>query len=734
MKTWKTLLLSLPLSAALALSACQGDVSQNDELLAQDALFASVPRDDGSATVQSALQTGRGMSQLSDVTPNETFYLAVNKKALGQRYFLSGYLKQLVPGGVQNGAASSFGTRVVSFKVQNGKLFVFDVSHAGATSTTFDPELILEAYPIIKGVARFEGQKKASDYVLVDPSAGLNHFNFVSDGYDNAGAPDNVTVDVSFLQHYRSIKDGVTFEQVFTGLAATPLYDPYGVELNGLRVAGTIGVSLRKYESGVGFTSAPLPTDHNFFFPSEPHVVPNVGTIEQFAARWNIHPGMKPIPWKIAHNLLAVQSEPGFADVDVVGAVKRGIEAWNTAFGFPVIQVEVAAANVSFADDDQNVFIYDEDPSLGYAFANWRNNPLTGEIRGASVYLGRGWLDYINSNYPRASASGPSVLKKALSKKQQKLSWSGLTSTNLCNYPTPKLPRENILLGKLTTLPATDADNKAAFEAYLSEVVTHEVGHTLGLRHNFEGSLVPPSSSVMDYTLASDAIQLNGPQAYDIAAVRYLYGLTTTEPTQPFCSDEETATNPNCATFDHSSDPLALDYGPRYASGFLAAVDGSGSLDYDAWYGLMTFASIGNSTQVQTAWTDIFAPIHAPIPAASLAAHPNLGFYADYLAWQTFGYVLDPAHGNHVASYIAIPELTQNLLNTDGVRTAQTRRLVVQLLKKFQRDSAYSALLTSRTTLQATLAGGTLSPSEALTVTDLIAQITSAVSPYYPGS
>jgi predicted Zn-dependent protease len=33
-------------------------------------------------------------------------------------------------------------------------------------------------------------------------------------------------------------------------------------------------------------------------------------------------------------------------------------------------------------------------------------------------------------------------------------------------------------------------------EDYVAGVVLHEIGHTLGLRHNFKGSLVPPSASV----------------------------------------------------------------------------------------------------------------------------------------------------------------------------------------------------------------------------------------------
>ena len=71
---------------------------------------------------------------------------------------------------------------------------------------------------------------------------------------------------------------------------------------------------------------------------------------------------------------------------------------------------------------------------------------------------------------------------------------------------------------------------KEFLEKYLTQVILHEVGHTLGLRHNFKGSL--SVSSVMDYNAEADAVRLDKPGAYDVAAVRYLYGLSAAAPTQ----------------------------------------------------------------------------------------------------------------------------------------------------------------------------------------------------------
>ncbi|MET0591190.1 MAG: hypothetical protein ABW133_00720, partial [Polyangiaceae bacterium] len=77
------------------------------------------------------------------------FYLAINRAELGNRWFMSGYLGQYYPGGVAAGAAMSLGTRVVSFRVQNGKLFLFDVDDRKKVSGTFDPQVVVDAYPIV---------------------------------------------------------------------------------------------------------------------------------------------------------------------------------------------------------------------------------------------------------------------------------------------------------------------------------------------------------------------------------------------------------------------------------------------------------------------------------------------------------------------------------------------------------------------------------------------------------
>jgi uncharacterized protein DUF4953 len=134
------------------------------------------------------------------------------------------------------------------------------------------------------------------------------------------------------------------------------------------------------------------------------------------------------------------------------------------------------------------------------------------------------------------------------------LHWQGTSPAPLC-----------VLWGLAYQAQAAGAGNQALtgkqkLEAYIQHVVTHEVGHTLGLRHNFKGSLMPPTSSIMEYSVLEAAIAAPTPGPYDRAAIAYLYGKSTALPTQPFATDEDTLSDPDAVRFDAPSPTPLVDY------------------------------------------------------------------------------------------------------------------------------------------------------------------------------
>ncbi|NJK89715.1 MAG: hypothetical protein HC923_10145, partial [Myxococcales bacterium] len=122
----------------------------------------------------------------------------------------------------------------------------------------------------------------------------------------------------------------------------------------------------------------------------------------------------------------------------------------------------------------------------------------------------------------------------------------------------------------------------------LADLTAHEIGHTLGLRHNFKASSIytlkeinspeikgkPFASSVMDYNpvninMEDGPVQGNyatgGIGAYDMWVIEYGYGFgdpkevlkRVAEPELAYQTDEDTGgTDPLARRYDLSKDPL----------------------------------------------------------------------------------------------------------------------------------------------------------------------------------
>ncbi|MCP3142019.1 zinc-dependent metalloprotease [Pyxidicoccus xibeiensis] len=711
-----------------------------------DDAFVAVPRQ------VSAEKQAEVRQRLDGAVSNtgESFYLAIRKSELGQRWFMSAYLKQLFPGAVIYGAANSLGTRVVSFKVQNGKLFVFDADDRKTTSDIFDPQVLVEAWPIVNDYGAFNNLRGADSYILVDPTAGLNRFGLIGDAFGEGGV--RFEVELSFAQRFRRISDGVTFEQVFTGYADVADPDaPDYLENNLLKNSGTLGIALRRYQEGQGYTPTPLPPREHYF-RSEPRLIPNTGQVVQTAAKWNIRPGMKPIKWHITDTVKAVQADPRFKGYDVVGAVKKGVENWNEAFGFKVFEATVGDSE-GFADDDKNVIIFDPESSASFAFADWRTNPNTGEIRGATVYVNALWLEYADGEFgDDVAAQLKAKVKNA--HKPLRMSWSGFDAEPLCEMPLPPLREDGDARNQKLPRPALEAQltKKQKVEQYLTHVILHEVGHTLGLRHNFAGSLVfdgdpasERSTSVMEYVYDPDAIFVDKPASYDVQAVRYLYGLSTALPTGLFCTDPDTRVEPYCVRYDRYSDPLGNFFGPTHQLvqelvlyEILPFEALAGAFDY---YGnsVLGWVRAGVPADQTFAYDVAIGQVRPPL-AVPPDAGPGYGAAADDLARRLLARLyLDPVSARDDITFTpdessavtpaVLADIHGILINVDGVRSFRARRTMVDILKSMQSLPAYLTLREGRDTITASL--GTLSGSERAQAEDLLARIQAALSPYY---
>ncbi|MCM2324596.1 MAG: zinc-dependent metalloprotease, partial [Oligoflexia bacterium] len=297
---------------------------------------------------------------------------------------------------------------------------------------------------------------------------------------------------------------------------------------------------------------------------------------------------------------------------EYVQAVKEGVLYWNLAFGREVLRAEVAPAGVTAPDPRHNIIQWVPNDTAGFAYADGLMDPRTGEILHAQVYLTSVFGVSPRSKMPanlrklRKDLKAPAAPGVAL---------SALHSSRLCELSEgDKLAHD---LERLRAMDTTDASFLRAVQDYIREVTAHEVGHTLGLRHNFAGSLamnlslaerdelfvrylktgdVPAldkvfTSSYMEYSALAEAV-LSAAQAqtfqvafpYDKLAIRWAYENEEIDPaTAPlFCTDGHAALSyRDCVRFDSGAQPipsnrqklqLALDSLPlNFAEAFIRA-------------------------------------------------------------------------------------------------------------------------------------------------------------------
>jgi Met-zincin/Domain of unknown function (DUF5117) len=162
--------------------------------------------------------------------------------------------------------------------------------------------------------------------------------------------------------------------------------------------------------------------------------------------------------------------DPG-APEPIRSALVEGASWWNQAFeaaGFKnAFRVEVLPPGADPMDVRYNVIQWVHRSTRGWSFGSTVSDPRTGEIIQGRVTLGslRGRQDY--------------MIAEALLAPYKK------------GEPVSSEMREMVL-------------------ARLRQLAAHEVGHTLGLAHNFAASSIAPGTSVMDYPHAWITLDASG--------------------------------------------------------------------------------------------------------------------------------------------------------------------------------------------------------------------------------
>lgn len=230
---------------------------------------------------------------------------------------------------------------------------------------------------------------------------------------------------------------------------------------------------------------------------------------------------------------------------------------WNAAFGRAALEVIDAPAGATPGDPRYHLISWVEDDDLALGRGMHVTDPRTGQILQGLITISSGW----------ARVTPAKLATLAITAAAPEDLFPGLRAQLLCERNDADRAADPTLQGE---------DDDALIFRGLRAVVAHEVGHVLGLRHNFAGSLAAeddlPSGSIMDYLPFGDDVRMDRVGTYDRAAIGWAYELTDAAPPGDllFCTDDHLPelwwlAGPkfaDCQKRDHGPDPIA--WWPEY--------------------------------------------------------------------------------------------------------------------------------------------------------------------------
>ena len=381
----------------------------------------------------------------------EKYSLSIDEDALDKEFLLRVNMVNLIPIPTFNGLK----TRIVSFKKRGESLFLLESTKGHTITADMPQNIILTEFPIVE---------EEDGKIIFDFNVGMQTLFVGSDwrASDDGG------------RFYQAEFEAVDLEYSYIEEASL---NRKKEELF-IRQVAQLDNEGNRESVEVRYYFSPYRPDPSFK-PKESEGFDKVGFFE--VAPFNkldgstvVHASKfhskKPIVFAISSNTPEEYRE----------AVKEGALYWNKAFGREQIKVIMAPPGVSAPHPDFNVIQWANWDQAGFAYADAQMDPRTGQILHAQIFL--------TSSFAFGGVEEAREVLEELKKKQfRRVSLKGFYKSSMCHYGLEQKLRRDLAF--LLASAQKDEVLKKVSKDYVRELVAHEVGHTLGLRHNFAGSL-----------------------------------------------------------------------------------------------------------------------------------------------------------------------------------------------------------------------------------------------------